>query len=160
MLSSAQKPRSVYVLNGPNLNLLGVRQPHIYGATTLADVQTMVSRQAENLGLAVTFRQTNHEGVLVDWVQESRTEAEGLILNAGAYTHTSVALHDALLAVEKPIIEVHLSNPHTRENFRHFSYVSGPAKREIAGFGALGYVLAIEAMAQLLVQQHHEISKL
>ena len=153
MLSPVQKPRPIYVLNGPNLNLLGVRQPHIYGSTTLADVEAMVTKHARHVGLAVTFRQTNHEGVLVDWVQECRTQAEGLILNAGAYTHTSLALHDALLALEKPIIEVHLSNPHTRENFRHFSYVCGPAKREIAGFGALGYILALDAMAQLFVEQ-------
>lgn len=153
MLSPVQKPGSVYVLNGPNLNLLGVRQPHIYGSTSLADVEAMLARHAQQVGLSLTFRQTNHEGVLVDWVQECRAQADGLILNAGAYTHTSLALHDALLAMEKPIIEVHLSNPHTRESFRHFSYVCGPAKREIAGFGALGYILALDAMAQLFVQQ-------
>jgi 3-dehydroquinate dehydratase-2 len=143
----------VYVLNGPNLNLLGVRQPHIYGTTTLADVEAMVMAHAASLGQTVIFRQTNHEGVLVDWVQECRAQGDGLILNAGAYTHTSLALHDALLALEKPIIEVHLSNPHTRESFRHFSYVSGAAKREIAGMGAHGYILALDALAHIFVHQ-------
>ena len=153
MLSPVKKKGSVFILNGPNLNLLGTRQPHIYGATTLPEVEKMAQAHADKLDFAVTFRQTNHEGVLVDWIQECRHAADGLILNAGAYTHTSLALHDALLALEKPIVEVHLSNPHTRESFRHFSYVSGPAKREIAGFGAHGYILAMEALAHIFVHQ-------
>lgn len=155
MIDRSRKVRSVYVLNGPNLNLLGSRQPHIYGAITLAGVEAMIAAHAKKLGLAVTFRQTNHEGVLVDWIQECRTGADGLILNAGAYTHTSVALHDALLALEIPIIEVHISNPHTREAFRHISYVSAPAKREIAGFGPDGYVLALEGLARLFAGQEN-----
>ena len=140
----------IYVLNGPNLNLLGTRQPEIYGSTTLADVEKQVRQRASKLAVSVDFRQTNYEGKLVDWIQECRTKADGLILNAGAYTHTSVAVHDALLAVEKPIIELHVSNPHTRDSFRHFSYVAAAAKREIAGFGPYGYVLALEAMVYIL----------
>src|SRR5581483_11773509 len=149
MASPSPSARSVFLLNGPNLNLLGTRQPHIYGHTTLADVEKMTTAYAAKLGLSLIFRQTNHEGALVDWIQECRTRADGLILNAGAYTHTSVALHDALLAVEKPIIEVHLSNPHARESFRHVSYVTGPAQREIAGFGAHGYILALDALVHI-----------
>lgn len=142
--------KTVYVLNGPNLNLLGTRQPNIYGGTTLTELEKLVVEYARNHGFQIVFRQTNHEGVLVDWIQEARTKADGVILNAAAYTHTSVALHDALLNLEMPIVEVHISNPHARDAFRHHSYVTGVAKREIAGFGVHGYVLALDALAYIL----------
>ena len=139
---------TVYVLNGPNLNLLGTREPAIYGSTTLADIGAMLDKHAIKLGLAVDFRQSNHEGTLVDWIHEAQAEgARAILLNAGAYTHTSVALLDAIKAVHVPVIEVHLSNPHTREEFRHLSYVGRGAKGTIAGFGARSYLLALEAAA-------------
>ena len=144
-------PKPIFVLNGPNLNLLGVREPAIYGAETLADVGRRTQARAQALGLAVDFRQSNHEGELVDWIQEARESASGVILNAGALTHTSVAILDALNAAEKPVIEVHLSNIFRREQFRHRSYVSAAAQGVICGFGAKGYELAIEAMANILV---------
>jgi 3-dehydroquinate dehydratase-2 len=140
----------VYVLNGPNLNLLGSREPEIYGATTLADIEAEAKKRAAQLGLEVDFRQTNHEGQLVDWIQEARTKAAGVILNAGAYTHTSVAVHDALKALSIPVIEVHISNPYRREPFRHVSYVSSVATGVICGLGAQGYGLALEALAKLV----------
>lgn len=142
--------KPLFVLNGPNLNLLGSREPEIYGHTTLADIEALTKARAAQLGLAVEFRQSNHEGELVDWVQEARGAAAGVILNAGAYTHTSVALHDALKAVDVPVIEVHISNPHRREPFRHTSYVSPVATGVICGVGAQGYALAVEALATLL----------
>jgi 3-dehydroquinate dehydratase-2 len=142
--------KPLFVLNGPNLNLLGTREPEIYGHTTLADIESQCRASAALLGLAVEFRQTNHEGVLVDWVQEARLAACALILNAGAYTHTSVALHDALKAFQLPSIEVHISNPHRREPFRHTSYVSPAVTGVICGTGAQGYSLAIQALATLL----------
>jgi 3-dehydroquinate dehydratase-2 len=141
--------KPVFVLNGPNLNLLGTREPEIYGRTTLADIEAATKARAQGLGLSVDFRQSNHEGELVDWVQEARTKASAVILNAGAYTHTSVALHDALKAIDVPIIEVHISNPYKREPFRHTSYVSPVATGVIVGVGAKGYQLAIEAIASL-----------
>ena len=137
----------IYVLNGPNLNLLGTREPAVYGTETLADLEQRCVRKAETLGLAVDFRQSNTEGELVGWIQEARTKASGLIVNAGAYTHTSIAMLDALLACEVPIVEVHLSNIFAREPFRHRSYISQAAKGVICGFGGLGYELAIEALA-------------
>lgn len=140
----------IFVLNGPNLNLLGLREPEIYGRTTLTQIEAAVAEHALSLGLATIFRQSNHEGELVDWIQEARTAASGVILNAGAYTHTSVALYDALRSLDKPIVEVHLSNPHSRETFRHQSYISLVANGVIAGFGANSYVLAVSAMAVLL----------
>ena len=140
----------IYVLNGPNLNLLGVREPHIYGHTTLADVGKMCADEAKSHGLTVVFRQTNYEGELVTWIQEARTKASALVLNAGAYTHTSMAVHDALLALTIPIVECHLSNPHARDSFRHFSYVASVAKRAICGFGAQSYVLSVRAVAHLI----------
>jgi 3-dehydroquinate dehydratase-2 len=143
-------PKPIFVLNGPNLNLLGVREPAIYGAETLADVGRRTQARAQALGLAVDFRQSNHEGELVDWIQEARESASGVILNAGALTHTSVAILDALNAAEKPVIELHLSNVFRREKFRHHSYVSAAAQGVICGFGAKGYELAIEAMANIL----------
>ncbi|HSR82310.1 MAG TPA: type II 3-dehydroquinate dehydratase [Hyphomicrobiaceae bacterium] len=143
-------PKPIFVLNGPNLNLLGVREPAIYGAETLADVGRRAQARAQALGLVVDFRQSNHEGQLVDWIQEARESASGVILNAGALTHTSVAILDALNAAEKPVIEVHLSNVFRREAFRHHSFVSAAAQGVICGFGAKGYELAIEAMASIL----------
>src|SRR6185295_1433138 len=142
--------KPVFVLNGTNLNLLGSREPAIYGAETLADVRRPTERRAKTLGFEVDFRQSNHEGELVDWIQEAREKACGIVLNAGAYTHTSVAVLDALNAAEKPVIELHLSNVFRREAFRHHSYVSAAAQGVICGFGAKGYELAIEAMADLL----------
>lgn len=141
------KPPLVFVLNGPNLNMLGQRQPKVYGRATLADVEKLCRTRAEALGLAVDFRQTNHEGELVGWIQEARKAAAGIVLNAGAYTHTSVAILDALLTAEKPVIEVHLSNVFRRESFRHHSYVSPAAMGVIAGLGPLGYALALDALA-------------
>ena len=143
-------PKPIFVLNGPNLNLLGVREPSIYGAETLADVERRTLARAQTLGLGIAFRQSNHEGVLVDWIQEARDKACGIIINAGAYTHTSVAILDALNAAEKPVIELHLSNVFRRESFRHHSYVSPAAQGVICGFGPKGYELAVEAMADIL----------
>jgi 3-dehydroquinate dehydratase-2 len=141
--------RSILILNGPNLNMLGTRQPEIYGAETLGDIEIAAKAHATPLGMDIDFRQSNHEGVLVDWVQEARTTRHGIIVNAGAYTHTSVALLDALLAAELPVVEVHLSNIHRRDAFRHHSYVSQAAVGMIAGFGSQGYLLALDAMAKL-----------
>lgn len=142
-------PKPIFILNGPNLNLLGTREPEIYGTTTLRDIESMCTIAAENHGLAVVFRQSNHEGVLIDWVQEAREAASGIIINAGGYTHTSVALHDALRAVSVPVIEVHLSDPRTREPFRHVSYIEAVAHTSICGKGAAGYVEAIDVLAGL-----------
>ena len=140
----------VYVLNGPNLNLLGTREPEIYGSATLADIEKQVAARAKSHGLKTVFRQSNHEGDLVDWIQEARTKGCGVIVNPAAFSHTSVALYDAFKALEKPIIEVHLSNPHAREHFRHRDYVSLLAKGVIAGLGASGYLYAVDAMAELV----------
>ncbi|MGH6871199.1 MAG: type II 3-dehydroquinate dehydratase [Rhizomicrobium sp.] len=140
----------VYVLNGPNLNLLGQREPEIYGRTTLAEIARLVAAQAKSHGLTVVFRQSNHEGELVDWLQQARAEACGVILNGGAYTHTSVALLDAARALDKPLIEVHLSNPYARERFRHRSYISKVATGVICGLGVQGYLAAIDALARYL----------
>ncbi|WP_294261262.1 type II 3-dehydroquinate dehydratase [uncultured Sphingomonas sp.] len=140
----------VYVLNGPNLNLLGTREPDIYGADTLDDIAGMLEDRARELGLEVEVRQSNHEGHLVDWLHEAQAEgARAVLLNAAAFTHTSVALLDAIKAIRTPVIEVHLSNPHKREAFRHKSYVGMAAHGTIAGFGAQSYVLALEAAARL-----------
>lgn len=143
----------VYVLNGPNLNLLGTREPEIYGRTTLAGIEQAVGERAANLGLALIFRQSNHEGVLIDWIQECRTKAAAILFNPGGYSHTSVALLDALRAVECPVIEVHLSNPYRREDFRRHSFISEAATGMICGLGATGYLLAIDAIASLLTAQ-------
>ena len=141
---------TIYVLNGPNLNLLGTREPEIYGSDTLDDIANRLQEQAERLGVTVDMRQSNHEGHLVDWLHEAKASgAKAVILNAGALTHTSIALYDAIKAVEVPVIEVHLSNPHAREPFRHKSYVAPVARGTIAGFGALGYALALDAAARL-----------
>lgn len=141
---------TVFVLNGPNLNLLGTREPEIYGADTLDDIAERLDDQARTLGLAIDMRQSNHEGHLVDWLHEAnQAGAKAVILNAGAYTHTSIALRDAITAIAVPVIEVHLSNPHARESFRHVSHVAPVARGSIAGFGAQGYALALDAAARL-----------
>lgn len=145
----AERP-DILVLNGPNLNMLGVRQPAIYGSDTLADIEAMCQERGEVLGLGVDFRQSNFEGELVTIIQQARDSHDGIILNAGAYTHTSVAIRDALSVAELPAIELHLSNTYRREEFRHHSYLSGVVDGIIAGFGARGYVLALEAMAGLV----------
>lgn len=137
----------IYVLNGPNLNLLGTREPAVYGSDSLADVKARTVARAQKLGLAVDFRQSNHEGELVTWIQEARGKAAGLIINAGGYTHTSIAILDALQAAEVPAIEVHLSNIFRRDAFRHHSYISLGVKGVICGLGARGYELALEAIA-------------
>ncbi len=141
--------RTVYVLNGPNLNLLGKRQPEIYGHATLADVEAAVTALATTLGLAVVFRQSNHEGQLIDWIHEAREDAAGIVINAGAFTHTSIAILDALKTCPCPIVEVHVSNVHQRESFRHRSYVSLAATAVMAGFGTHGYELALRHVAKL-----------
>ncbi len=141
---------TIVVLNGPNLNLLGTREPHIYGSETLADIERMMSARASALGLATEFHQSNNEGILIDWIHAARGRAQGLILNAGAFTHTSVAILDAVLAVELPMVEVHLSNLFKREPFRHHSYLTPAALGLICGFGAQGYILALEAVAHHL----------
>ena len=140
----------VYILNGQNLNLLGTREPEIYGADTLADVETRCAVKAKALGFSIVFRQTNLEGELVNWIHEAREKAVGIILNAGAYTHTSVALHDALKAVGLPAIEVHLSNVYKRESFRHHSYISPVSDGVICGFGVQSYELALDGMSGIL----------
>lgn len=138
---------AIHVLNGPNLNLLGTREPEVYGTETLEDIHDRCDRKAQELGFVIDFRQSNAEGDLIHWIQEARANASGLIINAGAFSHTSIAILDALLACSIPIVEVHLSNIFTREPFRHRSYVSKAAKGVICGFGGLGYELAIEALA-------------
>ena len=137
---------SLLILNGPNLNLLGQRQPEIYGHMTLADVRELCDSKAKTLGIDIEFEQTNHEGRMVDLIQAAKTTHDGIILNAGAYTHTSIALFDALTSVEMPAIELHLSNVFSRESFRHHSYISNVAIGVICGFGAHGYPVAIDAM--------------
>jgi 3-dehydroquinate dehydratase-2 len=147
---SSAMAKPIYVLNGPNLNLLGSREPEVYGKETLDDVRARCERKAKELGFSVEFRQSNHEGELVAWIQEARASAAGLIVNAGAFTHTSIAMLDALLACPIPSVEVHLSNIFTREPFRQHSYISKAVKGVICGFGAQSYELAIEALAARL----------
>ena len=142
--------RTIFILNGPNLNLLGVREPSVYGHDTLADIEERCLARASALDLQIDFRQSNHEGQLVDWIQEARESADGIILNAGALTHTSVALLDALTAAGLPVIEVHLSNIFRRESFRHRSFVSLTADGVICGLGPQGYELALDAVASLI----------
>lgn len=143
-------PKPIFVLNGPNLNMLGVREPAVYGSETLDDVRRRTEARAKTLDLGIDFRQSNLEGELVTWIQEAREAASGIIINAGAYTHTSIAILDALTAAERPVIELHLSNVFRREGFRHHSYVSAAAQGVICGFGPKGYELAVEAMADML----------
>jgi 3-dehydroquinate dehydratase-2 len=143
--------KNVYVLNGPNLNLLGSREPKIYGRATLADVEKLCQTTATQHGLGIVFRQSNHEGQIVDWINEARAEkAVGLIINPAGYTTTSIAILDALLAMEVPVIEIHISNIHAREEFRHNSYVSKAARAVICGFGVRGYALAIAGLAAMI----------
>lgn len=142
--------RLIYVLNGPNLNMLGVREPEIYGTETLADLRDRTEKAAAAVGLAIDFRQSNVEGEIVGWVQEARGKAQGIIINAGGYTHTSVAILDALQAVGLPVVEVHLSNIFRRDPFRQHSYISLAATGVICGLGGKGYELAVEAMADIL----------
>lgn len=147
--------KTVFVLNGPNLNLLGTREPQVYGSQTLADVQVLCETACAQHGFALDFRQTNHEGTLVDWLHEAgQLQAAGtlagVVLNAGAYTHTSVALHDAIKGTGITLIELHISNVHAREAFRHHSYISPAAKAVMAGFGVNGYALAIAGLAGLV----------
>jgi len=141
---------TIYVLNGPNLNLLGLREPEIYGTDTLDDIAGRLEDRARELGLTIEMRQSNHEGHLIDWMHEAQAQgAKAILLNAGALTHTSLGLYDACRSIRTPVIEVHLSNPAAREAYRHHSYVGQAAKGTIAGFGALSYMLALEAAAHL-----------
>jgi 3-dehydroquinate dehydratase-2 len=141
---------TIYVLNGPNLNLLGTREPEIYGSDTLDDIGRSLAERAEGLGVSIDMRQSNHEGHLVEWLHEAQANgARAVILNAGALTHTSIALYDAVKGITVPVIEVHLSNPHARESFRHHSYITPAARGLITGFGPLGYSLALDAAARL-----------
>ena len=144
----------VLVLNGPNLNLLGTRKPEVYGTTTLADVESRCREEAGKLGLDLEFRQSNHEGQLIDWIHDCGAQVKagtsiGAVFNPGAYTHTSVALHDAIEGASVPLIEVHISNVHAREEFRHHSYISLVARGTVVGFGVYGYVLAIQGLYEL-----------
>lgn len=141
---------NVLVLNGPNLNLLGTREPQVYGRMTLAEIEDACRRRAATLNLTLEFRQSNHEGELVHWIQQSRGAYEALIINAAAYTHTSIALFDALATIDMPVIEVHLSNIFRRESFRQHSYVSTHADGMVCGFGGFGYEMALEAAAHLI----------
>ncbi len=143
-------PHTIYVLNGPNLNLLGHREPDVYGHETLADVEAFCRQSAEARGLELRFLQSNAEHVLIDWIHEARTAAAGLVINPGAYAHTSIAILDALRACDFPVIEVHITNVHRRESFRHHSYVALRADGYIAGCGTQGYVFAIERLASLI----------
>lgn len=141
---------TVFVLSGPNLNLLGTREPEIYGSDTLEEIHSRLAAQAETLGLAIDCRQSNHEGVLIDWLHEAHfSGAKAVLLNAGGYTHTSIALHDAIKSITVPVIEVHLSDPMKREEFRHLSYVGMAAAAHFAGHGAASYTLALDAAARL-----------
>ncbi len=156
-LKSTCTMKKVLVLNGPNLNLLGTREPAVYGSATLADVQALCAKAAQQHGLELDFRQSNHEGELVDWIHEAGREQAagkliGMIFNAGAYTHTSIALHDAIKGAGATVIELHISNVHARESFRHHSYISPAAKAVMAGWGVGGYPLAIAGLAQLAAQ--------
>lgn len=146
--------RSLLILNGPNLNLLGTRQPEVYGMTTLQDIENMCESHARALGVTIVFRQTNHEGELVDALHAARGTHDGVILNAGAYTHTSVALMDAISSTQLPVVELHLSNIHAREEFRHKSFIAPVAIGQICGFGAAGYPLAMDALISWLGTSH------
>lgn len=147
---SSAPANTVFVLNGPNLNLLGLREPEIYGHDTLDDIAGRLEDRAQALGLKIDMRQSNHEGHLVNWMHEANAlPARAVLLNAAGFTHTSVAIHDAIKAITVPVIEVHLSNPHARESFRHVSLVGQAARGTIAGFGALSYLLALDAAARI-----------
>ena len=146
-------PPLLAVLNGPNLNMLGVREPDTYGRATLDDVEALCAATAENINVAIDFRQTNGEGELISWVQECRGRARGIVINPGAYAHTSIGLHDALLAADLPTIEVHITNIHKREPFQHHSYVALASAGVICGLGVRGYALALTALAELLLDE-------
>ncbi len=146
----AKKPLPIYVLNGPNLNLLGRREPEVYGHMTLGGIEKAVKARASALGYTIVFRQSNHEGELVDWLQEARTKAAGVILNGAGFTHTSVALLDACRMLDRPLIEVHLSNPFAREDYRRHSFISETATGVICGLKGDGYLFAVEALASIL----------
>lgn len=150
MVRSVPATPKILVLNGPNLNMLGVREPTIYGKDTLADVEALCKKTGKSLGVGIDFRQSNHEGELVTWIQEARGKMAGIVINAGAYTHTSVALQDALALSELPVIEVHISNVYKREPFRHKSYISAVARGVLCGFGVHGYALAIDGLAKMV----------
>lgn len=139
--------KTLLILNGPNLNMLGVREPELYGSDTLDDIRALCETRAEQLGMKTDFRQSNHEGELVTWIQEARGKIDGLIINAGAYTHTSLAIHDALKLLDVPIVEVHITDPKKREPFRHHSYIEPLAAHTIAGKGPAGYIEALEFLA-------------
>ena len=141
--------KKILVLNGPNLNMLGTREPELYGSQTLSDIEDLCFQKAHEYDFKIDFRQSNHEGELVEWIQEARGLLDGVIINAAAYTHTSVAIHDALKLLECPIIEVHLTNPKDREDFRHISYIEPLAHMVIAGHGARGYEMAVETLAAI-----------
>lgn len=140
----------ILILNGPNLNCLGTREPHIYGTTTLNDIEAMCRTHAENQNTKIEFKQSNHEGALVDWIQDARSHYDGLIINAAAYTHTSLAIHDALKLLNIPIAEVHLSDPKTREEFRHHSFIEPVAQFHFAGHGAQSYIMALDAIISVI----------
>jgi 3-dehydroquinate dehydratase-2 len=140
----------IFVLNGPNLNMLGTREPEVYGSETLSDIEAMCGKQAAQLGLDIDCRQSNHEAQLIDWVQEAHSAAQGIVINPGGLTHTSISLMDAIKAVDVPTIEVHLSNIHQREDFRHNSYIAKAALGAICGLGSAGYRFALQALAEQL----------
>jgi 3-dehydroquinate dehydratase II len=148
--TSKSKPLPIYIINGPNLNLLGTREPEVYGRATLGEIEKLCTERARSHGLATVFLQSNREGELVEFLQEARTTASSVILNAAAYTHTSVAILDAIQMLKQPVIEVHLSNPARREDFRHLSYVAKAATGSITGLGVNSYLLAIDAVAALV----------
>ena len=150
MTATPSEEPTVLIINGPNLNMLGVREPSVYGPDTLGDIEAACAERAEFLGLAVDFRQTNNEGEIVSWIQEARGGHDGIIINAGGYSHTSIAILDALRMADLPIMEVHLSNIYQRESFRHHSYVSEAATGVICGLGGQGYMFALDAMAGLI----------
>lgn len=145
--------KKILILNGPNLNLLGMRQPEVYGSTTLAEIEDQCRTHAKQLGVDLECKQSNHEGELIDWIHQTRQTRTAIVLNAGAYTHTSIAIMDAIASVERPVIELHLSNIHQREEFRHTSYISKVAKGMICGLGAHGYTLAIDAALRVLEEE-------
>jgi 3-dehydroquinate dehydratase-2 len=142
--------KPIHILNGPNLNLLGTREPEVYGAMSLADIESACESRARDLGVSIVFRQSNHEGQLIDWLHDANVNASAVVFNPGAFTHTSVALHDAVRAIEPPVIEVHLSQTAAREPFRHHSYIASAARGSITGLGLNSYLLGIEAAARCL----------
>ncbi len=142
--------KKILIINGPNLNMLGVREPEIYGNQTLNDIEKLCLNKASTLDFEIDFRQSNHEGQIIDWIQESKDVFDALVINAAAYTHTSIAIHDALKLLDCPIIEVHLSNPEEREEFRHISYIKPVSSAVIAGHGAEGYEMALDKLSELL----------